>query len=210
MRTGSGQPGAGTKHGEKWTPRRTSPKQERRRGGVAVEHVGDLIEIRSGGRRKIRLPRGHGVAGALRDGDEQEPLGYDSPNYLLVAPVDRRRCGCSRSYHVDYRSSARLRAAALTIRRWRPADGQRSRVAATISTEHARQTALRTAPSVRDLSWTGSSLRGPFFHFGQELAQWHGHWSTGLAGIPSPEHERRRHVRDDLLDRAMTVLIRVF
>jgi hypothetical protein len=50
---------------------------------------------------------------------------------------------------------------------------------------------------------------GPIPHVGLKLAQFHGHGRTALAGIPSPEHQRRRHVLDDLLDAPMPILPRV-
>jgi hypothetical protein len=53
---------------------------------------------------------------------------------------------------------------------------------------------------------TGRSLCGPISHMGLKLTQFHGYGRAALAGIPSPKHQRRRHVLDDLLDATMAVL----
>jgi hypothetical protein len=56
---------------------------------------------------------------------------------------------------------------------------------------------------------TTSSLCGPILHAGLKFTQLHGYRGTAVARIPSPEHQRRRHVLDDLLDAAMSVLLRI-
>ena len=55
----------------------------------------------------------------------------------------------------------------------------------------------------------GASVCSPIPYAVLKFTQFHGYGGRPFAGNPSPEHQRCRHVLDDLLDAAMPVLHRV-
>ena len=59
------------------------------------------------------------------------------------------------------------------------------------------------------LNGAARSCGGPVPYPGLKITQFHRYRRTAFARVPAPEHQRRRHVLDDLLDAAMSVLLRI-